>query len=134
MAVIISLFIFAVALVRINKVVKGMNDAFPRQTRIVIHFGLVICVLFFNIVNFVEFTFKYSFESSCSTSLNIAYYIFAIDTWIWDCFELACNMLLLYIVSSSTDSLTRSESSEGSSVQSSDYDSGLDEAAKQHRK
>lgn len=80
----------------------------------VLHFGLVMGVLIFNIMNLVEFLIKYSYSSSCSTKLNIAYYIFAIDTWIWDCFELALNLLLLYIVSSSSDSLSRSESHDDS--------------------
>ena len=82
----------------------------------VLHFGLVMSVLLFNILNLVEFLIRYSYDSSCSTKLNIVYFIFAIDTWVWDCFELALDLLLLYIVSSSLESLSRSESHDDSAV------------------
>jgi hypothetical protein len=106
LAVILALIIFAVSLIRINNVVKGIDGAFPKRANTVAHFGLVFGVLFFNMINLIDFLAEYSFSENCSTGLNIVYFIYAIDTWIWDCFELCLNMLLLYIVSSSADSIS----------------------------
>lgn len=68
-----------------------------------VHFGLVISILLFNLINMVQLSLQLAYQNACNTSLSIAYFAFAIDTWIWDIFELMLDLLLLYIVSASSD-------------------------------
>ena len=45
----IALIIFGVALLRINKTVAGIEEAYPNKGVAVLHFILVISILFFNV-------------------------------------------------------------------------------------
>lgn len=67
------------------------------------HFGLVISILFFNVINLLQMSLEYSNQDECNSSLDKASFAFAVSTWFWDAIEFSLDLLILYIVSTSTD-------------------------------
>ena len=127
--------IFAIALVRINRIVREIEEAYPNKVCTVVHFGLVISILFFNVVNLLEMSIGYTNQDKCNTSLNKASFAFAVSTWFWDLVELSLDLLLLYIVSTSTDVEVAHDAQAEYVGQTYDTDmsESLSKDAKQHR-
>ena len=61
--VIFSLLIFAIALLRIKRAVRGIEGAFPNQAYTMLHFGLATSVLIFNVSQLVELSLLYTSPS-----------------------------------------------------------------------
>ena len=104
--VIMSLMIFTLALFRINKTVKGIEGAFQNRFYTMLHFGLVISVMLFNIGYLVYnfFSLKYIYDGSeCVETAWKAFYGVSILSYFWDVLEMFLDLLILYIMLSLTE-------------------------------
>lgn len=103
--VIAALIIFAWALLRISRTVRGIEGAYPNRGYTMFHFMLVITVLLFNILWLFDSALHASVEKhgdECNDDQKI-FFTFALLSYFWDVFELMLCILILNIVVRATE-------------------------------